>query len=77
MRGFLQPALRHLPTEAQSAFHALSRHRRFRIARDAKTTLVKADQWGRGEIVAIETASALEASFKALATTKKTKKKKP
>jgi hypothetical protein len=76
MRGFLQPALRHLPSEAQSAFRALSRHRRFRIARDAKTTLVKADQWGRGETIEIDTASALEASFKALTMTKKTKKKK-
>jgi hypothetical protein len=71
MRGFLQPALRHLPSETQSAFRALSRHRRFRIARHAQTTLLKADQWGRGEIIEAEAARALESGVVALKSKKK------
>jgi hypothetical protein len=71
MRGFLKPALRQQPSDAQSAFRALSRHRRFRLARNAHTSLLKADQWGRGEVVEAETARALEAGLKSLAPKKK------
>jgi hypothetical protein len=74
MRGFLKPARRHLPSEAQSAFSALSRHRRSRIAREAKTSLLKADQWGRGEVVDEQVAAALETGLKALSAPKKKKK---
>lgn len=60
MRGFLQPSLRHNPSEAQVAFSRLSRHRRARLADAAQTTLVKASQWARGEAVAPAVAQALE-----------------
>lgn len=73
MRGFLQPARRHVPSEAQTAFSALSRHRRSRIAREAKTSLLKADQWGRGEVVDGQVATALEMGLKALSAPKKKK----
>ncbi len=60
MRGFLQPALKHVPSESQAAFAALSRHRRSHIAEAAQTTLVKASQWARGDAVAPAVAEALE-----------------
>jgi hypothetical protein len=66
MRGYQQSAVRSHATEAQSAFRALSRHRRTKLARIAQTTLVKADQWGRGGQVAPEVAGALESALKAL-----------
>jgi len=66
MRGFLQPALRLRADDLQRAFGALSRHRRGKLARTAHTTLVKAHQWGRGEAVAPEVATALEGALKAL-----------
>jgi hypothetical protein len=65
MRGFLQSAVRSQVTETQSAFRALSRHRRTKLARVAQTTLVKADQWGRGDGVAADVAIALEGATKA------------
>jgi hypothetical protein len=71
MRGFLQPAVRPLITDPQRAFSALSRHRRTKIARAAQTTLVKADQWSRGDAVAAEVATALEGGLKALTSKKK------
>jgi hypothetical protein len=66
MRGFLSPAVRPVVTDTQRAFRVLSRHRRTKLARAAQTTLVKADQWGRGVAVAPEVAKALEAGLKAL-----------
>ncbi|HVJ93333.1 MAG TPA: hypothetical protein VM580_26210 [Labilithrix sp.] len=60
MRGFLQPALKTVPTETQLAFAKLSRHRRTHLAEAAQTTLVKASQWSRGEAVAAAVADALE-----------------
>ena len=60
MRGFLQPALKKVPTELQSAFAKLSRHRRAHLAESAQTTLVKASQWSRGDAVAPAVAEALE-----------------
>jgi hypothetical protein len=71
MRGFLQPALRTQPSEVQSAFRAMSRHRRSQLARYAKTSLLKANQWGRGEVIDSPAASALEAGVQALAAKKK------
>jgi hypothetical protein len=64
MRGFLSPAVRPLVSDTQRAFRELSRHRRTKLARAAQTTLVKADQWGRGDAVAPEIAKALEAGLK-------------
>jgi hypothetical protein len=60
MRGFLQPALKNVPTELQQSFSGLSRHRRVHLAEAAQTTLVKASQWARGEGVSGDVASALE-----------------
>jgi hypothetical protein len=65
MRGFLQPALKHVPTETQTAFAGLSRHRRAALAEAAQTTLVKASQWSRGGAVTTEVADALEKATKA------------
>jgi hypothetical protein len=66
MRGFQQPALRPMASEKQAAFRGLSRHRRTKLARAAHTTLVKADQWSRGGVVAPEVASLLERGLDAL-----------
>jgi hypothetical protein len=66
MRGFLQPAVVPQPSEAQRAFRTLSRHRRTKLAQVAHTTLVKADQWGRGGAVTAEVATALEGALAAL-----------
>jgi hypothetical protein len=71
MRGFLSPAVRSQTNELQQAFQGLSRHRRTKLARAAHTTLVKADQWGRGGGVAPEVATALESGLKALTAKKK------
>jgi hypothetical protein len=68
MRGFLQPAVRHQPTDPQQALRALSRHRRTKVARAAQTTLVKADSWARGRPVPAEVASALERALDAFLT---------
>jgi hypothetical protein len=65
MRGNQRPAVRAIATEPQLAFRALSRHRRTKLARAAHTTLVKADQWGRGDVTSPEIASALERALKA------------
>ncbi len=66
MRGFLQPAVRPQTNDAQRAFGTLSRHRRTKLAHAAHTTLVKADQWGRGDATAPEVATALEGALAAL-----------
>lgn len=71
MRGFLQPSMKHVPSETQTAFAALSRHRRARLAEAAQTTLVKASQWSRGDAVAPEVADALEKATKAHVAKKK------
>jgi hypothetical protein len=60
MRGFLQPALKKVPSDTQIAFSKLSRHRRAHLAEAAQTTLVKASQWARGDAVAPAVAEALE-----------------
>lgn len=60
MRGFLQPALKKIPSDTQLAFAQLSRHRRAHLAEAAQTTLLKASQWSRGDAVAPAVAEALE-----------------
>jgi hypothetical protein len=71
MRGFHTPAVRPLTTDLQRTFQGLSRHRRTKLARAAQTTLVKADQWGRGAPVSAPIAQALESGLKALQSKKK------
>jgi len=53
-------------TESQQTFRSLSRHRRTKLARAAHTTLVKADQWSRGDSTPSELAAALEGALRAL-----------
>jgi hypothetical protein len=60
MRGSRQPALRPQPTDPQTKVSALSRHRRTKVARAAHTTLLKVDQWGRGDGVGAELSAAIE-----------------
>jgi hypothetical protein len=57
----MQPAVRKLPTENQTTFTTLSRHRRAQITKAAQTTLIKAAQWSRGESVEPQVAAALDA----------------
>jgi hypothetical protein len=71
MRGFQTPAVRAQITDPQRTFQGLSRHRRTKLARAAHTTLVKADQWGRGGGTPSEVALALEAGLKSLSKNKK------
>jgi hypothetical protein len=71
MRGFHTPAVRIHTTDSQRAFQDLSRHRRTKLARAAHTTLLKADQWGRGDAVGAEVATALESGVKLLSAPKK------
>jgi hypothetical protein len=66
MRGFQRPALQLTTSDSQRAFQALSRHRRTKLAHTAHTTLIKADQWGRGDETSPEIASALEGALQAL-----------
>jgi hypothetical protein len=67
MRGFLHPAHRTAPTETQAKFGTLSRGRRTKLARAANTTLVKADQWARGDGAAADVGEALERALGSLA----------
>ncbi len=66
MRGYLQPSVRPSISDAQQAFAGLSRHRRTKLARAGQTTLVKADQWGRGGATDAEVAKALQSGLSAL-----------
>jgi hypothetical protein len=75
MRGFLKPSLYSMPSEAQKAFSTLARGRRTKLAKAAKTTLVKADQWARGDGVSADVAGALEQAVTALQAKAKGKKK--
>jgi hypothetical protein len=63
MRGSRQPAVRPQTSDSQRTFRSLSRHRRTKLARAAHTTLVKADQWGRGDATPTDLASALESAL--------------
>jgi hypothetical protein len=71
MRGFLGPSIKAIATESQKTFRTLSRGRRSKIARAAQTTLVKADQWGKGGAVPSEVADALDIALKAATKAKK------
>jgi hypothetical protein len=71
MRGFLHPAIRPLASEAQSKFQGLQRGRRTKLARAANTTLVKADQWARGDVVTADVSEALEGALAASSKKKK------
>ena len=64
MRGFLQPSHRKTPSEGQTFFQSLSRGRRTKLAKAAHTTLVKADQWARGQGVTGDLADALDRAVK-------------
>ena len=66
MRGHLQPGKRVNQTEEQSAFAALKRGRRSKLATSAKTSLLKADQWARGDGASVEIADALKSGLAAL-----------
>ena len=66
MRGFLSPAVKTNPSESQAAFSALSRGRRTKLAKVANTTLLKADQWARGDATGADVSEALESAFKSL-----------
>jgi hypothetical protein len=60
MRGFLQPSLRVIQTETQTRFATFSRGRRVKLAQAAQTTLLKADQWARGDGATAEISAALD-----------------
>jgi hypothetical protein len=60
MRGSRTPAIRPQTSELQNKARGLSRHRRTKIAHAAHTTLVKVDQWGRGDALPADLASAIE-----------------
>lgn len=60
MRGARTPAVRPVTSENQNKLRDLSRHRRSKIARAAHTTLVKVDQWGRGDALPGDLAAAIE-----------------
>ena len=71
MRGSLQSAVTHTPSESQDRFRGLSRSRRTKIAKAASTTLLKADQWARGDASSKELATALEQALAKLGAGKK------
>jgi len=71
MRGYLQPAKKNAPSESQTAFSALRRGRRLKLAVSAQTNLLKADQWARGEGVDTAVSDALETAYAAHAKKKK------
>ncbi len=71
MRGFLKPSVRHTASDHQTAFRGFSRGRRAKLAKQAHTTLVKADQWARGEGAPADVADALLTAVKALQAKKK------
>jgi hypothetical protein len=63
--------VRQIPSDSQDAFRGFSRGRRTRLARTARTTLLKADQWARGDAVAGDVAEALDSALKSLKAKKK------
>lgn len=74
MRGSRTPAVRPQTTDLQNKARGLSRHRRTKLAHAAHTTLVKVDQWGRGDALPAELAGAIERALLA-AGERKSKKK--
>ncbi len=71
MRGYQHPGKRPIPTESQTRFSTLSRHRRTKLAKAAGTTLVKADQWAQGRSVPEGVSEALETQLDKLPKPKK------
>ena len=71
MRGFLQPSIHKAPSEGQSSFATMSRGRRTKLAKAAQTTLIKADQWARGDGLAQDVADALDRAVTAHLSKKK------
>jgi hypothetical protein len=71
MRGSRQPAVKHSSTETQNAFRTFSRGRRSKLAKLARTTLLKADQWARGDAVPDGVSEAIEVAMGSLKTKKK------
>ena len=69
------PAIRPLTTELQNKARGLSRHRRSKIAHAAHTTLVKVDQWGRGDALPADLAGAIERALSSARGERKSKKK--
>ncbi len=65
MRGYQAPSMRNNPSELQMFFTTLSRARQGKLAQSASTTLLKANQWARGEAVAGPIAQALDVAVKA------------
>jgi hypothetical protein len=43
--------VKHSSSDTQAAFRTFSRGRRSKLAKLAHTTLLKADQWARGDVV--------------------------
>jgi hypothetical protein len=76
MRGSRTPALRPLTTDLQDKLRGLSRHRRGKVAHAAHTTLVKVDQWARGDGLPVDIAGAIERAMLAAAE-RKSKAKTP
>lgn len=74
MRGSRTPALRPQTTELQNKLRNLTRHRRNKVAHAAHTTLVKVDQWGRGDELPADLAGAIERALLS-AMERKSKKK--
>jgi len=74
MRGSRTPALRPQTTELQDKLRNLTRHRRNKIAHAAHTTLVKVDQWGRGDEVGGDLGGSIERALVS-AMERKSKKK--
>ncbi len=66
MRGSRTPAVRPVTNDIQKKARGLARHRRMKVARAAHTTLVKVDQWSRGDAVPADLATALEAAAKGI-----------
>ena len=65
MRGHLAPGKRSQQSASQTRFSSLSRGRRTKLAKAAGTTLVKADQWARGDVVGSDVSEALESALAA------------
>ena len=66
LRESLAPAKRAMTNEPQQRFTTLSRGRRVKLAAQAKTTLLKADQWSRAEGAPEGVGEALEKALAAL-----------
>ena len=71
MRGYQSPAVKAQITDSQKAFSKLARGRRAKLAKAAQTTLVKADQWARGQAVSQEVAEAIERALASVNAKKK------